>query len=265
MAVMTHRRHAGRVIFMAAAAALLSATQVNPQPAPPEGNPQTRFFRANTHYQEGAFQDAVRDYELLLDAGLESGNLYFNLGNTYFKLGDVGAAIASYERAKRRIPGDPDVEANLAYARSLTGAEPCEVPLWQGILFPLRGRLATTTLAWVLSAFYTLAVAVFAVHLLLPTRPRSVLYAAAGFALISVVAGASLADQLIVDEWPAYAIVVGADETAARFEPADDGTVHFALPQGSKVRITEQREGWLQVARCDGRRGWVPVTALERL
>ena len=42
-------------------------------------------------------------------------------------------------------------------------------------------------------------------------------------------------------------------------------TVHFALKQGTRVRILDTREGWLQIARCDGRRGWIPKAAVAEL
>ncbi len=226
--------------------------------------PQTVFFKANAHYHDSAYDQAVRDYELLLNSGIDSGNLYFNLGNAYFKLGDVGRAIANYERAWREIPADPDLAANLTYARSLTGAETCEVPLWQRSAFPLRGRMSSTSLLWVVCVLWTLTFVALGVHRLAPLQ-RSFLYSACGFALLTLIATLSLGAQLAVDVWPQRAVVVGVGEAAARFEPAEDGTVHFSLPEGTKVEVTEEREGWLQVSRCDGRRGWVPSTALITL
>lgn len=227
--------------------------------------PQTIFFKANSYYQDGAYEEAARQYERLLDSGIESGNLLFNLGNAYFKLGDAGRAVANYERATRFITADPDLIANLTYARSLTGAEACEAPLWQRAVFSLRGRMSSSALATLVGSFWTLAFAALIAHRLLRRQARVLLYGAAGFGALALIGGLSLVGQLAFDEWQRQAVVVGVKETAARFEPAEDGTVHFSLPEGSRVQVTEERAGWLQISRCDGRRGWVPAAALEPL
>jgi SH3-like domain-containing protein len=60
-------------------------------------------------------------------------------------------------------------------------------------------------------------------------------------------------------------VVVAAGETPARFEPAANGTVHFTLKEGARVRVLDTRASWLQIARCDGRRGWIPATAAAQL
>ncbi|MEO6026684.1 MAG: BatD family protein, partial [Candidatus Binatia bacterium] len=82
-----------------------------------EETAQTLFFQANTLYGDEHYPEAIAAYEKVLAAGIESGNLHFNLGNAYFKNGDVGHAILEYERARRTIPRDPDLHANLGYAR----------------------------------------------------------------------------------------------------------------------------------------------------
>lgn len=261
---MKQKLHWRKSLSLALVVAALAWPAAAQQEAP-ANNPQTVFFKANAHYHDGDYEAAVRDYNELVDSGLESGNLYFNLGNAYFKLGNVGKAIVNYERAERLIPADPDLAANLAYARSSTGAEPCDVPFWQRAVFPLRGRMSTASLGWLVSAFGTVMFAMLIVYRLARLNGRVMFYAASGFAFLTVVGSLSLIAQLVVDEWPRYAVVVGAEETPARFEPAEDGTVHFTLPEGTEVQVTEEREGWLQIARCDGRRGWVPKAALETL
>ena len=82
---------------------------------------QVEFYQeGNRLYQEGDFEGALASYLRLVEAGFESGEVYYNIGNTYFKLGDVARSILYYERARRLLPGDEDVRANLDLARSLT-------------------------------------------------------------------------------------------------------------------------------------------------
>jgi len=228
-------------------------------------SPQTSFFHANALYKDGQYAAAAKEYEELLASGAVSGNVCFNLGNAYFKAGEKGRAILNYERARRFMPGDPDLAANLAYAQSLTGAEACVPPLWQRLLFPLAHRFASTGLFWGCSAMYSLLMLALAVYRLVPARPRWLFYTAASLAVLGLVATASLAQQVATEEWRHQGVLIGERETPARFEPAENGTVHFVLKEGSRVRILDTREGWLQIARCDGRRGWIPKNAVAEL
>jgi hypothetical protein len=88
-----------------------------------EGDPEAIFQEGNRRYQENDYQGALEAYRGILEVGLESADLYYNLGNAHFKAGDLGGAILSYERALRLNPRGPDIRANLELARSLTADE----------------------------------------------------------------------------------------------------------------------------------------------
>lgn len=228
-------------------------------------SPQTTFFHANALYKDGRYAAAAQEYEQLLHSGLESGNLYFNLGNAYFKASEKGKAILNYERARRLMPRDPDVQANLAYAQGLTGVDACVASVWQRLAFPLARRVATSRLVWGTSVLYTLLLVALAAYRLWLQRPRWLLYVSTSLAVVLVVATTSLAQQVLVDDWQQQAVIVESGETPARFEPADSGTVHFVLKEGALVRVLDRRPGWLQIARCDGRRGWISVATAAEL
>ena len=51
------------------------------------------FAEGNGHYQSGDFAAAERSYRLLLDQGIDSGAVYYNLGNACFKQKKLGEAI----------------------------------------------------------------------------------------------------------------------------------------------------------------------------
>ena len=53
----------------------------------------------------------------MVRAGAASPAVYFNLGNAFFKQGQIGRAIAAYHSAQTVDPRDPDVRANLGFAR----------------------------------------------------------------------------------------------------------------------------------------------------
>src|SRR5438034_268991 len=90
----------------------------------------TAFDQANQLYEEGKFAEAATAYAKMLRPGQASPALYFNLGNALFKAGQVGRAVLNYRLAERLAPRDPDIRANLKFARSsvATGATP--TPSW---------------------------------------------------------------------------------------------------------------------------------------
>lgn len=227
--------------------------------------PYTTFFQANGLYTQGNYTDAIQAYEQLLASGLESAPLYFNLGNAYFKTGETGHAILNYERARRLAPGDTDIMANLVYARSLTEAEECPPRLWQRLAFPLTHRVSTSALVWWTSGAYSLCLIAFACYRLWPRRPRWLVHAALVLIGVLLIVSSSLARQLFVDDWQRPAVMLAAGESPIRFEPSETGTEHFVLKQGALVHILDTRSDWHQIARCDGRRGWVAAENVREL
>jgi tetratricopeptide (TPR) repeat protein len=73
---------------------------------------------ANQSYAEGRWTDAVADYEMISQAGLESAALYCNMGNAFFKDGNVPMAILYYERALKLDPSYADARFNLELLNS---------------------------------------------------------------------------------------------------------------------------------------------------
>ncbi len=89
------------------------------------------FEAANKLYEEGKYADAAASYERLLKGGQVSAALYFNLGNAAFKSSQIGRAIAAYRQAQRLAPRDPDVRANLQFARNQVQGPTLPVGRWQ--------------------------------------------------------------------------------------------------------------------------------------
>jgi tetratricopeptide (TPR) repeat protein len=238
-------------------------------PIPPAAAQEELIQRGNQLYQESDFDGALESYLAVLEAGFEGADLYYNLGNAYFKTGDLGSSILSYERALRLRPRDPDVQANLELARSLTADEIEPLPRfwvfsvlsWWVNFLPRAGLMALVTVA------YLLVAAGLCLRILSP-RPRLAswgTWVAGGAAVVLLVSGTTLlARQGILGgtEWG----IIMAEEVAVQSAPSDeDDLTLFRVHEGTKVRIDQDTDTWSEVVLEDGRVGWIPSTALETI
>ena len=57
-------------------------------------------------------------------------------------------------------------------------------------------------------------------------------------------------------------VVVSTD---SYFEPILKSTIHFHLPEGTRVKVLNKEEEWLKIKRGDGKLGWVKKETLERI
>lgn len=231
---------------------------------------QATFFEdGNRLYQQGDYQAALENYSRIVSAGFESGELYYNIGNTYFKLGQLAEAILYYERAQRLLPGGEDVRANLELARSLTADEITPLPrFW---LFRAVGwwvfLLPASTLVLLVGAFYLVAIAgmvvlVFKRGTVLASWARGVVIAAAALTLIF---GINLAVAEFGIGQPEEAIVM-AEEVPVQSAPTDDRALQvFTIHEGTKVRIDQRSDEWVEIVLEDGKVGWVRAGVLEAI
>lgn len=229
---------------------------------------QEEFFReGNRRYQEGDYAGALEDYLAIVEAGFESGSLYYNIGNAYFKLGDLGRAILNYERAKRLSPRDADVLANLELARSLTSDEITPLPnfwlfraaAWWVHLIPPRW-LTVIVVSGYLVAVSGLIVFILRRGAALGRWGLRVATAAGAVAVVFAVNLAAIEFEVGVAE---EAIII-TGEVMVQSAPSDDSSLQvFVVHEGTKVRIDRRAEDWVEVVLEDGKVGWVRTTALE--
>jgi tetratricopeptide (TPR) repeat protein len=218
---------------------------------------ESRFDAANKLYAQGKFAEAVTAYEQLIETGSVSHALYFNLGNACFKSGQLGRAVAAYRQAEEMSPRDPDVRANLQFARNQVSGPKLGAGWWQRWL----GNLSTNE--WV--ALSTVAVWV-TLGLLIAGQLKPALAPAlrswTWLAIVSslvIFVGAKLAFTLNASHKIA---IVKAPEASVRNGPFDESPATFTVHDGAELRTLDTKDGWLQVTDGTSRIGWVKQSAV---
>jgi tetratricopeptide (TPR) repeat protein len=215
------------------------------------------FEQANRLYEQERYSEAAAAYERILDGRSASPALWFNLGNAWFKAGRPGLAIVNYRRAERLAPRDPDVQANLRFAReSVQSSRPAG-----GRFAAALGRLTFDEWAGMFALALWLACVIFAARQLKPRwRPRlqRVWHGAAAAVLLL---GAALAAACYARFGLRQAVVI-VPEAIARYGPMDESPSHFALRDGSEVRILALKGDWAEIQDGATRTGWVGVRSL---
>ncbi len=212
----------------------------------------TAFDGVNRLYEQGKFLEAASGYEKLLQTGQTSEAIYFNWGNAWFKAGRFGRAIAAYQQAERIAPRDPDVRANLQFARNqVQGPTIRPEPLWRWL-----GKLNLSEWTWLDSAALWVWLALLTLLQWRPTlRPTLRVYTVwAG--VISVACFACFAAAWYSDRFAKRAIII-AQEAVARQAPLDESQSAFTLHDGAELQILDQKDQWIQVRADAGRIGWV--------
>ena len=231
------------------------------------GQDQQQLFRqANRFYEEGAFDRALSGYREILSQGYESGPLYFNVGNCYYKLGQIGKAVLFYERARRLIPGDEDLQANLALANLRVVDKIPELPEFWPITVAngLINLLSRPVLLGVTFSLYFFFIASIIVRTLARRRAvRSVggRSAILGGALL-LLFGLFLVAQIQQAQEHNRAVVM-VSTVHVMSAPGAEGVEVFTLHEGTRVRIDQTSGQWVEIVLSDGNVGWLKAETLE--
>jgi tetratricopeptide (TPR) repeat protein len=225
-------------------------------------NPKAVFEKASRLYSESKFEDAIREYKSISEHGYESGNLYYNLGNCYFKTGLLGYAILYYEKAKRLMPYDSDLRANLKYAYSLVEEPAMErTRIW--FVRSIRNFLDSFTINGLtrsLSIIYLSIILFLAVLIFKKSLRRPIINSVVVLSVIFLLTLTLLSINIYRLKYVRSAIIL-AKEVNVRFEPREDATVHFKLYAGARIQPIKVREGWSQIKREDGKVGWLKTAS----
>jgi tetratricopeptide (TPR) repeat protein len=221
----------------------------------------SRFYSANSYYEQANYDEAIKQYNRILESGWESGNLYYNLGNCYFKKGELGRAILNYEKALRVIPLDRDLGSNYEYARSLikSGTATSKKSLPLGVLSNLFEKFTIDGLTILLSVCFILILVNILISFFFGVFKKQALILTALLGLFFVVGFVGLQGKISLLSKEAIVIV---EQAGAKFEPMDKATTYFTLSEGMKVEIIAAQDNWYKVKRQDNKSGWVESKVL---
>lgn len=223
------------------------------------------FGEANEQYQQQKYAEARKLYGQIVEAGVESPSLFYNMGNAAARLGRTGEAVLYYEKARELSPRDGDVLANLKRV-----APPDNDPQRFILVVPFMWIVDHFSLREWLGAFFaifTLTGLVGAVYFAFPPRKYAWLLRrgfqglALGSALVFVFAGTRLYQAKVLR----YSIVMKVNAPVYS-GPGEKFTQMSAAPEGTKVRrLAFTDPVWAQIQLMDGQRGFIAAESLKSI
>ena len=234
--------------------------------APAAAQDADPFQRANELFVARDYEGAVQAYTELAESGIENAALEYNLGCAYYRLGRVGPARLHFERAARLDPGDRDTRANLEMIESRYIDASLREENFASPELLLRSALSILPLGpalWIGSIAFLLLNALFALRSLSPAALHPALFwtLLIAAAVVSAVAFSAAFGHALLAESGSYGVIVAPDAGVAS-EPAGDAPSRFPAPEGMKVKIERQRDGWLEIILPNNAKGWLQADAV---
>lgn len=218
---------------------------------------ETDLAAATTALENGDATAAIAGYEAAAGEGLINGHLFYNLGIAYQRAGRTGDAMAAFLAARRYLPRDPDVAANLRFVLTTT-KDKLEPETQRSMTAPLQAvvsKFTTRELMLATGVLFALAGLAFLATVLVPSwsgARRAVLFSLAAPILVA----ALLSLKMTQDE--VWGATFSKTPVKAYSGPASSSTVVFELQEGAPVLIRERgNAGYLRVQLSDGKSGWI--------
>jgi len=226
------------------------------------------FERGNAYYQSGDFPAAERAYRSLLEQGVDSGTLYYNLGNACFKQKKLGEAIYFWEKASRILPGDAEILENLQFGNLLVvdRIDVPEDPLPVRALSQAIHMFTPEQESRIVLALFLVANLLFTFYLLVPTR-RLALWGLTGSLtaiLLTMMVAGSLTWKVYQQTHRRQGVVV-EQKVDVRSGPGGNNITVVTVHEGVVVRVRGESNGWVQISLPNGWTGWLPGSSVRIL
>ncbi len=224
--------------------------------------------QGNAAYQNGNYQNAISDYEKLVNDGYEGVSLYYNLGNAYYKDGKLGYSILYYEKALKLAPNDDDIQHNLAIANSKTIDKINTLPRffifqwWESLLsfFSVKGW---TYFTYVLFILILAAVGVY-FFIKNPLIQRYSFFGGLAILVLFILSAVMLAINVNRQLNVKNGIII-AQAVSAKLSPDTKSNDAFVIHEGLKVKMEDKVDDWVKVRLKDGKIGWLPQSDIAQI
>ena len=225
------------------------------------------FDEGNRLYQKEDYAGAIEQYLKIIAMGYESGELHFNLGNSYFKTGNLGRSILHFEKAKKLLPKDEDLQHNLNLL-SMRIADKIETPrlaIWK-VFDSVVELFSVNALAIITLILFLITLGLASVYLYLSRGmlKKLTFYSSFGILMLCLIFGSLFTMRVVKLETTREGVIL-VDKVEILSAPDAGAKGLFALHEGVKIRIDQKLSEWAEISLADGKKGWVRIECFEEI
>jgi tetratricopeptide (TPR) repeat protein len=225
-----------------------------------------KFKEANNFYNIGNYKNAAQIYEELLNEGYREAVVYYNLGNSYFRLNKIPQAILNFERARILDPLDDGTVFNLKLAnlKIVDKFEPVPKLFFIEWYENFIDYTNSNTWAFIFLVFFWftfILLSGFALFSAAETRKK--LFRFTLLALIFSIGSIYFAFKTYNSENERLNAIIFNPSVYVKSAPDLGATDLFILHEGTKVRILDRVNNWIEIKIENGNVGWISKDALQ--
>ena len=220
-----------------------------------------KFTKANNLYNDSKYEKSIEVYFEILDSGVHSSELYYNLGNSFYKLNDIPNSILFYEKSLKLNPTDKDIINNLKMVNNAIIDDIAKIPepFFDNQLNKISNNLSYSNWGFIslIISFLFLLLFIFYFFSKEPIVKRT------SFTLLLVLLfliGITTKISLHAYEknhLEKYAIIFSS-KIEIKSEPNERSENLLILHMGTKVKIIDSfNDEWVKIKLVNGQEGWI--------
>jgi len=220
------------------------------------------FKQGNEQYANDNYSAAISLYDSILTSGLESSELYYNLGNCHYKTNNWANAIWHYEKSLQ-INNNEKIKHNLELAKLkiIDRIEPLPKLFYKKWWISLTQTLSTPvwqiiTLLGVALIFILQLISQFTSHV-------SKLITKISFAITVIIL--LITQTSYHTNFTKKEAIIFSETITVNSAPTSSSTNLFILHAGSKVEIIDVIGDWINIKIANGNSGWITQNSIKEL
>ena len=219
---------------------------------------------AKSAYDKSNYTLAIETYQQILNKGLESGELRYNLGNCYYRTNQIGLSILNFEKALKSLPGNEDILFNLEIVNGLKKDKFENIPTvnFGNLLYSLNNIISfgfwavmSTILILVSGGLFIMAKKEKNGSLLKTSYP--LLFAGIILGFLSIQQKNAVLEN--------KEGIVMFNQTNILSEPNSNSTILLEVNEGSKLKVIKRDNNWLNVSTPANDKGWIEIQNIHEI
>ena len=226
-----------------------------------------KFDMANSYYNNSKYNKSIQLYEEIINDGMHSEYLYYNLGNAYYRNGMVGQSIWAYNKAISLSPRLESVKYNLEIVSSKIKDRVILPPelfivhiyinLKSVISYYELLVLGSILLLLTVCCFVALKLFIFNNHII-----KKINYM---FIFITFIVHLIIIDVFLEKNEKQFGIIVFDNVSAYSGPFYGDNTILFTVNEGTKAQLSQEQGEWFEIVILNGGKAWIPKEKIRIL